>query len=194
MLLLSGSRSAFLGVAVALAVYLVFTSSPLLARFGKSIRILLITLAAAPMVAIALSQDPTLNGRTPIWPHYWEFWLSSPITGVGTSNINQLLQNGTLHLSNVHAHDLGLDLLGRYGLVGFVMALLTLALAAVITWRGAKSGAPFGLAIVLAFLAIGLVEVHGSWMYWSVPSAWLLLAVLWGWNVAVSSGRSTVTH
>jgi hypothetical protein len=191
MLLVSGSRSALLGVAVGVAVYFVFSPSRKLARLTRSMRVVLATGLVVAAASVAVILDPTMSGRTPIWPNYWDFWTSSPMVGVGTSAIDHQIQDGSLPPWNVHAHDLILDLLGRYGLLGFGAGCLMLAIALVITFKGARAAAPVGLALVLTFLAIGLIEVHGSWLYWSLPTTWLLIAALWA-QQASSSGPCTL--
>lgn len=178
MLLLSGSRSAFMGLAAALAVLFVFAPSSAHVRLSRPARAILSMVVLAAIAVVAVRVDPTLNGRTPIWPQYWSFWRSSPLTGVGTTSIQHAIETGTLGPWFVHAHDLVLDVLGRYGLTGFMAVISMLTLAAITTLRPAGKGRPLGLALVVSFLTIGLVEVQGSWVYWGLPSMWVVLAVL----------------
>lgn len=178
MLLLAGSRSAFMGLFVGVTVLALFSHSPRLRRVPVRARLLWTALAGLVLMAAAVALDPSLNGRVPIWPKYWHLWLWSPLDGVGTTHIQEQIRMGNLDPWDVHAHNLVLDVMGRYGLVALVPVLIMLVLAVWSTYRAARNGAALGLALVSAFLTIGLVEVHGSWLYWGAPTVWLLLAVL----------------
>ena len=177
-LVMSGSRSAILGMLVGFIVYFIFSRSPRLVGLRRPVRVGLTIALLVPFLVFAFRADPTLNGRTPIWPEYWELWKRSPMEGVGTQLIQDRINSGEYFAWFVHAHNMALDLLGRYGIIGFVMIAALLVVAVIIVGRAARRSSPMGLALVSAFLVIGLVEVHGSWLYWSIPTVWLLLAVL----------------
>lgn len=177
-LILSGSRSALFGLVVAGAVYFIFNNWTARSRRSR-IRRTVGALSVTGVLGIAaVWADPTLNGRTPIWPQYWEFWLSSPWRGVGTAQIESLIAGQVLNPWFVHAHHEFLDLLGRYGTLAAFGVGSALALAAIGSAKAAVQDQPMSFALVGAFLAIGSVEVHGSWLYLTVPVAWLLVSVL----------------
>jgi O-antigen ligase len=191
MVLLSGSRSAFLGLLLGLMILFIYSDAPQLKRASKGLRAGIVLMSFVALTTVAILRDPTLSGRTPIWPEYWRIWLANPLIGAGTQEIQDRIVAGQakppllvdpsgLGPEFAHAHNLFLDLLGRYGIVGFVTVTLALGLAVAIAIKSVRKFGALSLALVLTFLAIGVVEVHGSWLYWSLPTSWLLIAVLVG--------------
>ena len=188
LLLASGSRSAFLGLAAAIALYFIFSRSQVFSRLTTWVRVLLTAISALIFVVFSFTLDPSLNGRVPIWPLYMDYWFSSPIKGVGTNAINTAIASGEIEPWNVHAHNLFLDLAGRYGLLAFAPVVLALLLALVISHRAAKTGSTVGLALIVAFIAIGLTEVHGSWAYVSEPIGWLIVGIVISNGMVMENG------
>lgn len=180
LVLMSGSRSAFLGSLAGLIIIFIYSRSPSLERIGRGAKAAIVGAIFIAFSVIGIAVDPTLNGRTPIWPEYWRMWLVDPLTGIGTQEIQSRISAGEIGPEFVHAHNLFLDLLGRYGIVGFISITLVLGLALAVAIGAARRSDSLSLALVLTFLTIGLVEVHGSWLYWSIPTCWLLIAVLVG--------------
>ena len=177
-LLASGSRSALFGAFCGVAVLLVFADARPLSRVSRKTRAIGVGLGISVLLAISVSVDPSLNGRTPIWRQYWKAWLEQPFSGVGSPLLEDQGANVAAVSAYVHGHNEILDLLGRWGLLGAIPVLALLVLAALITARSAGIGDPRGLALFVVFFAIAVIEVHGSWIYISVPSAWLAIAVL----------------
>jgi len=178
LLLASGSRSGFLGLVAGLAVYFVFSKCDSLSRLSTTFRVASLAIAMPIYVIFSLLMDPTLNGRLPIWPYYLDYWVTSPMKGVGTNFINSLVVNGEVPPVNVHAHNMILDLAGRNGTGALLLVVLALVLAWGLGLRSAKMGNAAGLALITSFIAIGLTEVHGSWGYLSEPMGWLIMGIL----------------
>ena len=173
----SGSRSALLGAFVGVVVY--FAGKSMWVRGSSSwFRIGGITGAAAALVLLLVVTDPTLNGRTPIWPAYIDWWRASPWTGSGTSAISDAVSSGGVPGSFIHAHNVWIDVLARYGIAVFLLTAVLAAVALAAGLATARCGRTFPLALSAAFVVIGLAEVHGSWMYLSIPIAWLLVSVV----------------
>lgn len=177
MLVLSGSRSAYFGLALGVAVWFVYRRRPLPRLQTRMLRATVACGALAAAGMLALSRDPTLNGRTPIWPGYLGLWQESFLTGVGTASIEARIRLGELNPWFVHAHNMVLDPLGRYGIVMALLVVTLLLLTVVGAWRVATT-CSLSLSLTSAYCAIGLVEVHGSWLYWSIPTSILVLSAL----------------
>lgn len=178
LLLISGSRSGLLGLLAGLACYFIFSNKPSLEFVSVPKRLILVSFFAVSLALLSFYLDPTLNFRTPVWPLYVDYWLSNPVTGVGTQKIQFMIDESGADPVSVHAHNLLLDLLGRYGSIAALLVLGTLGLGIFAGYRTAKCGSTVGLALVVSFSAIGLSEVHGSWGYLSEPLAWLTLGIL----------------
>jgi len=177
-LLASGSRSAFLGLIVGLSCYFVFSQNIRIAHIKIWARLLVVGIGFVGLAALAFYFDPTLNARTPVWPLYLDFWWSSPVTGIGTENILRAIEAGEIGPVSVHAHNLMLDLMGRYGTFATVSVIAVLAIGIIIGIRAARLGNSVGLALTMAFVSIGITEVHGGWAYLNEPVAWLIIGIL----------------
>lgn len=165
-LVLSGSRSAWIGAAVGVAV---------VAAYGPARRAIaagtLVTLAAASPVILDRASDADAglgNVRLQIWRDAIDAFADHPLTGVGINQFSRharpLLEQGGAPLPG-HAHELYLGRaaeLGALGLAGIV-ALLVLALLAAHRGarraRGTRRLLGVGAAAALAALAVvGLLD------------------------------------
>jgi O-antigen ligase len=177
-LVLSGSRSAMFGVVAGLSVYFIYSQNIQLLRLPRKARVAIVAVIAVALVIISNLADPTFNGRTPIWAQYWEWFKDQTFSGHGTNEINNEIASGAIPPWMVHAHDIFLDQAGRNGLLGIVLLLALMIIALVCTIKAAGSGASVGLALVAAFIVIGLVEVPEAWIAWCIPLAFLLVSIL----------------
>jgi O-antigen ligase len=122
--------------------------------------------------------NPTLNGRTPLYPVFLDMWVSSPVRGIGTSGVATATEQGILANGLSNAHNLFIDSLGRYGLLGTLPLILVLLSAIVLSLRAAKRGVVAGAAIVTAFMVIALTEDQGKGLSWSLPFTFLFLGTV----------------
>lgn len=178
LLLASGSRSAFLGLLIGLSCYFIFSKSQKFRLIKLWARLVIVGCSFIGFTAVAFYLDPTLNGRTPIWPLYIDFWQSSPVTGLGTEQIWGAIEAGEIEAWNVHAHNLMLDLMGRYGSFAAISVLAVFVLGVLLGIRAARRGNSVGLALIMTFFGIGITEVHSGWAYLNQPVAWLILGIL----------------
>ncbi len=178
MVLASTSSTAALGVLVGLAVLAVFATSGPLSRFSRRSRGIATAGVFLILALVVALRDTTFNGRTTVWSSYLDVWQSNPLAGVGTSGIDSALRSGQIPLYWTHAHNVPLDLLVKYGLLGLALILMVYALSAWGAFRAAQAGISWPLAIVVMFIAMGLMEVPGDWITWNIPMLWLLLAIL----------------
>jgi len=174
----TGSRSAFLGLLLAASCYFIFSSNRKLNHIQRGARIFTVGGIFLIFTLVVLYRDPTLSYRTPIWSLYVDYWLAEPISGVGTQRITNMIESGEIPYWNSHAHNLVLDLMGRYGSIAAIVVLIVLALAVAVGYRAARNGMTVGFALVVAFIGMGITEVHGSWGYLGEPLAWLILGTL----------------
>ncbi len=180
-LLLVGSRTAFIATALGLAVLL---AGHVLGgrteetdggrrRLGTG---QLVAVGVAGVVAVgfavstvALNSD--LTGRTGIWPQYLRLWRDSPWTGVGLEGIGDAQRAGLLPNWASTAHNVLLEALVRDGLVAGLLVLGIGVLALVIGLRGVvrdRRGA-VGLAWVVAVMIGGVTTEIVDWL-WLGPS------------------------
>lgn len=174
-LVLSGSRSALVGLVVGVLVLWFGKSKPQPPWGWRLLRKAIVPLLLASIVLTVVWIDPTVNGRTMIWTQYWEWWRSSAWVGVGTSQISDEIGSNSIPPWFVHAHNFLLDPAGRFGLAAVIPILLFLGSSVLLAIRCAMRREMLPLALAAAFITIGIVEVHGSWAYLTMPVAWLVI-------------------
>lgn len=180
MVILSGSRSAIFGLTAGLAVYFVWSTGGKLAGISKKNRIISVLVLGCVLILGSTLADPTFNGRVPIWGQYLEWFRSHPLQGMGTVQIDNLIASGSYGSWLVHAHNILLDQAGRYGLVGVLLLVSVLYFALSATLHEVSKNTLAGLATVVSFLVIGIVELPESYASWSVPTCWIVIGVLIG--------------
>ena len=177
-LLLTGSRNSL--VAGAAGVLVVVIAWWLL-RPGRLPRWLRVILAAVPvvaMLAVLYLRDSGFSGRTTVWPEYVRLWADGPVFGVGQEGIDRLIDAGVLPGWAHHAHNVALDTLVRYGIVGLAVMLVAFGAGLVIVWSAARAGRVAGLALLVMLIVGGMADTILRWSYLTTPMALLLLAVL----------------
>lgn len=179
--LLAGSNTAYLSVAVGLALLVVVTA---LRRFGQLPRWLARVAIAGALLAVVLllvvivGPNTGLTGRTTIWPTYLELWRSSPWTGVGDVGIGAAQHAGLLPAWAYHAHNSWLDLLVRYGVPALVLSVVAIGGAAVATVGYARRGSAGPLAVLAVLLVASITQPMIVWLLPTIPMTMLVLAVL----------------
>jgi len=174
-LLLTDGRAS-IGAAIAGSVVLVvFAREGRIARIPRGVRIgggLAVLVAGA---AFMYSRSAGSTGRDTFWPAFLKLWESSPFVGIGTSGISI---SGGVTEQYGHAHNLYIDELARYGLLGFLTQFGAIALGVVIAFLAANRGVAGPLAILTAYLVTGITEPRNGWMSPSVTGMLVILAVV----------------
>jgi O-antigen ligase len=214
LLLLTASREAAVGLAVALLV------TPFVAgrgrRLGATIVIALSLFAAAAYVVSFAPGDVTERltqadtsgtGRTDIWKVGWRMVQANPVLGVGadnypTSTIHYLLEPGAIRRADFIvddpkvAHNVYLQVQAELGIVGTVLFCAVLGMSLLSTLQAARAYARAGdrsmelLARGLLIALFGLLasEFFSSAIY--AKQLWLLLAL--GFALRAMSPRSAI--
>lgn len=97
---------------------------------GAAIVLFLIAASLVPELSLVFErftnsvpgEGEFLSGRTDLWKHAWEEWVSSPIIGHGWGSYRFDWIDGGLPVTSVGAHNVPLQLLAETGLVGLVTA------------------------------------------------------------------------
>jgi len=189
-ILASNSRSAVLACAVGIAVLIAVTP-----RLGHLRTPTWLRIAAPAAVAVAFTGyvvaiDPTLNLRTPVWETFLSQWLTSPITGVGTTGIQAAIEDGSLQAWANHGHSLAIDPLTRYGLIGFLAVVVVIVATGVIAIKAARAGFAAPVVLLATFVAGGISDNLVDWRYLGIQAVTILLAGVLGslWLVQERSG------
>lgn len=140
-LIMSGSRGAWLVEAAIFALYVVLRIADHFDSRSRVVLALTVVLAAVagicavvyylPTLTALLGRDATLSGRTEIWKHVWHYILEKPLFGWGYAGFWRGIQGesfnvtAAVHFVVLHAHNGFLEIWLELGIVG--LALFTLS-------------------------------------------------------------------
>jgi len=185
-LLLTGSRNSLVAAASGAMVVAIAWWLRRPGRMPRSMRVLLAALPVLVLLVALYLRDPGFSGRTAVWPEYVRLWGDGPIFGVGQEGIDEVIAAGVLPKWAHHAHNVALDTLVRYGIVGFAAMAVAYTAALVITWKAARLGRLAGLALMVTLIVGGMADTILRWQYLTTTMAVLLLTVL----MSTGIGRS----
>lgn len=126
----------------------------------------------------AAEQVASASGRSTIWPVYAQIWQESPWWGVPDDRIVLAVEAGRLPDWAATAHNLLLDSLVRFGIVGAALVVAVLAVTGVMAVRAAAARSRVGLGLVFVILGCALTEAVVFWRTWAVSTIILFLAVI----------------
>ncbi len=172
-LLLTSSRNSFIGAFVGVALVIAFGDNWLTRRIGRKLVAAALAAFFAVVAAYVLVLNPNLTGRDTYWRLFVDLWQQSPLVGVGSTGISA----GDPAISGTNGHNLVIDSLTRYGVLGAASVVAVLVIALVITIGAARFAYVLPIGIVGTFCTIGLVESDINWLGFSELLLWLILAV-----------------
>lgn len=190
-LLITSGRASIGATIAGIIVMIVFARHGRIARIPPGIRIwggLAVLIAGAVFM---YTRSAGATGRNDFWPAFLKLWESSPFVGIGTSGIS--VSGGITQLYG-HAHNLYIDELARYGLLGFITQFGAIAFGVLIAFLAAKRGIAGPLAILTAYLVTGVTEPRNQWISPSVTGMLLILAVVAAGSALHSGREETITN
>ena len=174
---IADSRTGFIAVLAPLVVLLVVRSLRGLRTSGVPdwLTYGVFTAIAAASFLVVLRLDPSLNGRIEIWNQFLGLWQENWLFGAGQTGIQEAVNSGDLPSWANHGHNLVIDVLGRFGLMGAIALLSALTFLTFLVWFDAKSGQGAALSILVMFVAAGVTEDLIDWRYLGIHYVPLLL-------------------
>lgn len=180
-LLLTCSRSAYAAAALGLVALAALPGWDVPSWWRPTIRRLV---AAALGIGLGLrvvwwvQADTGLMGRGQMWPDFLSLWPQSPVFGVGEAVIVRAVESGELPPWAFHGHNLYIDTLVRYGVVGVLLTMAVLAVVTVLAVGRARRGFGGPLAMLMALGITTVAEIVFDWRYPMVPTSVLLIILL----------------
>ena len=116
-----------------------------------------------------------LTGRDTIWPAFAKLIPASPWIGIGATGISAGEDRVAI---SVDAHNIFLDEIVRFGLVGFVVLLAFLGILAVASFQAANGGFAMGAAVLTTYLVASLTDVQNDWLQLGYHSVIVLLGAV----------------
>ncbi len=194
-LILSGSRGAMLGLAVALVI-LALESKKFLRTllFVLPMALFLLLFSLFPTQLLDRSEDPvtTVEGRMMVWSGALIAFTQHPLIGIGSRNLETMM-NDFVDAGHLAAHNAYLQILAENGVVGFGLFFSPFGY---LVWRAWKNRVD--RVVLAALLALFVFCIHGlfdSLMIVGEPACVLLFFCALGFagRVVPSQGRcSTV--
>ena len=142
-LLLTCSRSAYAAAALGLVVIAVLPGwrvQPWWRPTARRIVALGIGVALGLRVVWWVQADPGLMGRGQMWPDFLSLWPQSRVFGVGEAAIIRAVEAGDLPPWATHGHNLYIDTLVRYGIVGVAVTVVLLGVVTVLAFGRLRRG------------------------------------------------------
>lgn len=170
-LLLTASRGSWIAAFAGVIMIVLFGDNALNRRVGRKRLIFGAGLIAALGFAVVMIRNPGLTGRTTYWSIAYEVWRTSPFFGVGRSG----MQDSELYIAGSNAHNIVLDSLVKFGVVGTIPVVVGLLLCVLIASRAVSVGTFLPLGIVATYAVIGISEADTEWMRITLP--WLFLVL-----------------
>jgi O-antigen ligase len=131
------------------------------------------------MVVIAgvgmLATGAGLTGRQTIWPEFARLIPESPVIGIGYTGIRN--EGGLVALSG-DAHNILLDEMVRFGIVGFLALMAFLAIVVWLSFRAANQGFTLGAAVFATYFVASLTDVQNGWLDLSYHSFLIVMGAL----------------
>jgi O-antigen ligase len=176
----SDSRTSILSCAAGVAALIAL--APQLGTFRTPVwlRIASPVAVAVAFVGYVTVIDPTLNQRTPVWEVFLSTWKASPVTGVGSSGLQAVIDGGSLQSWANHGHNILIDPLARFGMVGVMAVMAVIIASGVIATQAARTGLAASAVLFVTCLADGFSEDLVDWRYLGVQAVPLMLAGLLG--------------
>lgn len=149
--------------------------------------------------------DPS-TGRVNLWTTAVRIFEEKPLFGVGPGNFREhylrmapdaveyqlfghtytsYLVSGDLHLFGIHPHNLTLNLLAEYGIVGFALFVIPLGFALRRSWRlGRRSGGSadrtdqvLAIAVATGIIGVTIIGQFSVAGYEYAPAFWVFFAM-----------------
>lgn len=197
-ILLSGSRAAWLVMLVNVPIYVLY----LIYRGALNWKVLVVSgLILITALAFVIGSSPEMknrfeaslgfisfdvdqmnrasSNRIPIWLDGWDVFKKNPVLGIGKGNIHRELDQLDTHRgsSQGHMHLFGLDVLLFTGLVGFIFYACFLIVMFRFWWHHIRQGHHLAFASGLA-LVLMCMPINVHWGFYTLRSGSLMILFL----------------
>jgi hypothetical protein len=173
-LMLTGGRASIGAAICGIVVVLAFAQRGFMSRVPTWVRIAGALLVASAAAYVLMTADTGATGRQTIWPAFISLWQTSIWVGVGGAGI---AASGGVTQEFGHAHNMYLDELARFGILGFVTQFAALGIGVFVLIKAAIRGSAGPLALMAAFAVTALTEPRNDWVHPSVTGFLVILTV-----------------
>lgn len=183
-LMLTGSRTSIIAGAAGVLLLVVLPRRVPWIPISRTWRLVIAGTLVSLVVVNSLLRNPQMSGRAGMWVQMMDVWRTSRVTGVGQSGIDAAIASCGLPPWAIHGHNFAVDALVRTGVVGLLLVLAVLTVAAIISFRAALRGPAVSAAIFGGLIVGGLADRTIEFQHPTVR--WIGLMVLpvllaWAW-------------
>ncbi|MCH4826788.1 O-antigen ligase family protein [Planococcus halocryophilus] len=189
-LILTMSRSAYLGGAVAFLIFFLFHKSKSYSRILIKIIVILSLFPLTFSFYKAIDSDVSAMSRYELWQVGLNMTLSNPIFGVGIGNSSIVFDqyiNSKLLIPNPHFHNLFLTISSEMGIVG-LFAFTLIFIKYILNWNKYND-------VLYMFLSLGLVAYLVQSMgveYFASRHFWIFIPLLIKYKSFLVEGSKSV--
>lgn len=173
-LLISGVRAGFLATLAALAVVILFSNFRPIRSLSLWTKIAFLLAGVAFIALLFARSGAGTTGRDTIWLAFLELFPEGPTFGVGQTG---MLTGGDITRASMDAHNLFLDPLIRYGLFGFAIFVMLMAVMTYQSLRAAKFQVVSPAAILTAYVVASMTDIQNDWLHTGYQLTFVLLAI-----------------
>jgi hypothetical protein len=180
-LLLTGSRGAYLALAAAIGVVLLFARGGPIGRINIWLRLVVGAVGFFLVSFLLFTQGALgLTGREPLWSGFLNIWRESIWLGVGQSGIASSPRIVEwMEPSWMDAHSIYVQELTKGGVLGFASVFTVVAIGLFVAFLAAIRGFSLPFAIITVYLVAGMTDLlHNGWTHYSIPNLLILMSVL----------------
>jgi O-antigen ligase len=153
-----------------------------------SARLVVLSISVLLLAGVLWKIGPGLTGRQSIWPAFLDTWRTSIWHGVGGPGIEAA---GGIVAQTDEAHNMFIDELTRYGLIGMAALLASLGVGVAATVKSAIQGFAGPLALLVAYFIAAMTDVRNDWIQPSPTGLLVILAVVSAAQWSVEGDAST---
>lgn len=195
-LLLSQGRTSIFATLVGISIVAMYSNKFQALNHRTAIRASIVLILGLSLLTYIYFADRTLADRTYIWENFIQLFWTQPITGIGTSGLEEYIALGGESVNSIlysHGHNVMIDIATRYGVILLALTLGLFVTATLITWkpRGTNNGRP--LAILAFVIFAGLAETIHDWQYLSIFTVAIIYAVIYPTNSNVKQASKNWT-
>lgn len=184
-LLLSQGRTSIFATLVGISIVAMYSNRFQTLNHRTIIRASIVLALALSLFTYIYIADRTLAARTYIWDNFIQLFWTQPITGIGTSGLEEYIALGGESVNSIlysHGHNVMIDIATRYGVILLALTLGLFATAILITWKPRVTNNARPLAILAFVIFAGLAETIHDWQYLSIFTVAIIYAAIFPTN------------
>ena len=174
-LLAASVRASYLATMMGVGLVLLFGRRSVLNKVPLLVRWLMVVTPVVLLMGFFASRGSRFSGRDNIWPAFLDLFQDYPVLGASQSVMSQ---TGGIVATSGDAHNIFVDELARYGVVGSLAFLSFVFCGVTLSVVAANKGFPLPAAIFATYFIAAATDRQGDWLQLSYHVLPVILAGL----------------